>query len=64
VILNRVVSLGQYYTLVAGLGLVLVAMLNPGGIAAQTRANIAALRALSARRRKAALIAQEVSSGV
>jgi hypothetical protein len=39
-------------------------MLNPGGIAAQTRANIAALRALSARRRKAALIAQEVSSGV
>jgi len=57
VVLNQVVSLGQYYTLVAGLSLVLVAMLNPGGIAAQTRANVAALRTLSARRRTAAMVA-------
>jgi len=57
VVLNQVVSLGQHYTLVAGLSLVLVAMLNPGGIAAQTRANVAALRTLSARRRTAAMVA-------
>jgi branched-chain amino acid transport system permease protein len=64
VVLNRAVSLGQYYTLVAGLGLVMVAMLNPAGIAGQTRVNIAALRALAARRRKASLVAQEVGSRV
>jgi branched-chain amino acid transport system permease protein len=64
VILGRVVSLGQYYTLVAGFGLVLVALLNPGGIAGQTRANLAVLKALALRRRKAALVAQEVGSGV
>ena len=64
VVLNQVVSLGQYYTLVAGLALVLVAMLNPGGIAAQTRTNAKAVRALLARRRGAALVAQEVSGHV
>jgi branched-chain amino acid transport system permease protein len=65
VLLNQLVSLGQYYTLVAGLGLVLVAMLNPGGIAAQTRAHLAALRTLAARRRRTALVAaNEVVSHV
>ena len=57
VVVNQVISLGQYYTLVAGLSLVLVAMLNPGGIAAQTRANLAALRTLSARRHTATMVA-------
>jgi hypothetical protein len=42
----------------------MVAMLNPAGIAGQTRVNIAALRALAARRRKASLVAQEVGSRV
>jgi branched-chain amino acid transport system permease protein len=43
VLLNRLVSLGQYYTLVAGLGLVLAAVGNPGGIAAQVRAGLPGL---------------------
>jgi branched-chain amino acid transport system permease protein len=64
VLLNEVVSLGQYYSLVAGAGLVLVAMLNPGGIAAQTRANIASVRELVARRRKVGLVTHEVGSHV
>jgi branched-chain amino acid transport system permease protein len=64
VVLNQLVSLGQYYSLVAGLGLVLVAMLNPGGIAAQTRANVAALTARFARRRTGTMVAQEVSGHV
>jgi branched-chain amino acid transport system permease protein len=65
VLLNEVVSLGQYYSLVAGLGLVLVAMLNPGGIAAQTRANIASVRKRVARHRKVGIVtAQEVGSHV
>jgi branched-chain amino acid transport system permease protein len=64
VLLDRFVSLGRYYTLVAGLGLVLVAMLNPGGIAAQTRANMTALRPLVRRRRPTTSLAQEVVAGV
>lgn len=65
VLVNQYVSLGQYYTLVAGLGLVLVAMLNPGGIAAQTRGHLALLRARADRRRGAARLgAQEVRSHV
>jgi branched-chain amino acid transport system permease protein len=64
VLLNQVVSLGQYYSLVAGLGLVLVAMLNPGGIAAQTRTCLASARAVLARRRTSALVTHEVGSHV
>jgi branched-chain amino acid transport system permease protein len=64
VVLDRLVSLGRYYTLVAGLGLVLVAMLNPGGIAAQTRANVAALRPFVRRRRGTAPVAAEVVTSV
>jgi branched-chain amino acid transport system permease protein len=60
VVLDQVVSLGQYYTLVAGLGLVLVAMLNPAGIAGQARANAATFSAIRARRRTAGVIAGEV----
>ena len=66
VVLNQLVSLGQYYTLVAGFSLVLVAMLNPGGIAAQTRTNIATVSAHVKRRRRAVLVgqAQEVGGHV
>jgi hypothetical protein len=39
-------------------------MLNPGGIAAQTRANIASARELVARRRKVGLVTHEVGSHV
>jgi branched-chain amino acid transport system permease protein len=64
VLVNQVVSLGEYYTLVAGLGLVLVAMLNPGGIAAQALTNAGALKAFIVRRRAGTLRAQEVGSHV
>jgi branched-chain amino acid transport system permease protein len=57
VVLDQVVSLGQYYTLVAGLALVLVAVLNPAGIAGQARANSAAVKALLARRGSGRMVA-------
>jgi branched-chain amino acid transport system permease protein len=64
VLVDRFISLGRYYTLVAGLGLVLVAMLNPGGIAAQARANVAALRSSVRRRRPVRSVSQEVIASV
>jgi branched-chain amino acid transport system permease protein len=65
VLLNQAVSLGQYYTLVAGAGLVLVAVLNPAGIAGQTRDNVAVVsRVLARHRRRAGIVAQETGSHV
>jgi branched-chain amino acid transport system permease protein len=64
VVLNQLVSLGQYYTLVAGLSLVVVAMLNPGGLAAQTRTNVGALKAFVTRRVTASFVAQEAGNHV
>jgi branched-chain amino acid transport system permease protein len=64
VVLNDLFSLGQYYSLVAGIALVLVAIFNPGGVAAQARANVAALRLLAVRRRRSGTVAQEVVTHV
>jgi branched-chain amino acid transport system permease protein len=64
VVITQLVSLGQYYSLIAGAGLVLVAVLNPAGIAGQTRANIAAIAELLSRPRTRRVIVEEVRDGV
>ncbi len=49
VVLDRALSLGKYYLLVSGIGLVVMAILSPAGIAGQTRTNVAWLQARARR---------------
>jgi branched-chain amino acid transport system permease protein len=51
VILDRNLSLGQYYLLLSGLSLILTAIFNPQGIAGRTRENNAIIKAKLAARR-------------
>ncbi len=45
VILDRNLSLGQYYLLLSGLSLIITAIFNPQGIAGRTRENNAIIKA-------------------
>jgi branched-chain amino acid transport system permease protein len=45
VLLNNHINFGQYYTLVAGLGLIVSVLTNPEGIAGKVGAQLAAIRA-------------------